>query len=108
MKQPLINETKTDCKVMVDGKTLDALIHLMEIRYGDKYTFWNAVLQMTDENFKKVGKSARQMTPELVELQLPDGRTGFLLITHWEAVSAEPPVLAGYSELAGVGKPNPE
>ncbi len=89
-------ESKIDCQISSGGQTIQALLHLIEIRYNERITFWNGVLELTDDQSAKLG----QLGPAPMGVTLPDGRKGFLHFTHGKLVG-------GYNEIAGVGKPNP-
>jgi hypothetical protein len=93
-----IVELKTDCQLQAPGKTVDALIHLVEVRYSETVVFWNGVLQLTKDNMVRLGNAPGGTMP--IGLVLADGRTGFLHITQGQSSSGD------YHELAGVGKPN--
>src|SRR5262249_18060329 len=92
------SELRTACKVRKGGRTVEAAIHLVEVRYCEDLVFWNGVCQFTGENMPRAEKLSRDALP--VEVILPDGRTGFLYIvqTHWES--------GARYEIAGVGISN--
>jgi len=90
-----ISETKTDCQLEHRGQTFNAMLHLIEIRYNDRIVFWNGVMQLTRDQLMRFGEPGDLP----VFVRLPDGRTGYLHLTHGN-------MTADYYELAGVGKPN--
>lgn len=92
-----ISEMKVDCKLKKDGQSIDAMLHLIEIRYNERLVFWNGVAQLTDDQVEKLGGPLKP--PVIVEVKLPNEQTGFLHLTHFRGTS-------GYFEVAGVGKPN--
>lgn len=91
-----IVDSKIDCQLLQDNRVIDALLHLIEIVYNERITFWNAVMELTDESARSLGVFDQHPT---LGVRLADGRTGFLEITHCTATGE-------YFELAGVGKPN--
>lgn len=90
-----VEETKTECRLEHEGQTLDAMLHLIEVRYNERITFWNGVIQLTTDQWKNLGDV--EHLP--LGVKLPDGRTGFLHVTHCN-------MRADYCEIAGVGSPN--
>jgi hypothetical protein len=85
-------QIKTDCKVTISGQSVPAFLHLVEIQYSSRITFWNGVLQVA-------GNLPGGGYPCVAGIALPDGRTGSLRLTHFD-------VQEGYLELAGSGSPN--
>jgi hypothetical protein len=89
-----ISESRIECELFVGTGIICALLHLVEIRYNERITFWNGVLRLTDDQARKVGVGQLP-----IAVKLSDGRTSFLLPTHWKDIS-------GYFEIAGVGRPD--
>jgi hypothetical protein len=92
-----VGDQKIDCQLLWKGHAIDVLLHLIEVRYSKRIVFWNGVAQLTMDDVAKLGEMQPDDPP--VEVRLPDGRTGFLYITHGR-------MEGGYFELAGTGKPN--
>jgi hypothetical protein len=42
-----VSEQKTECQFTKDGQTLNAVLHLIEVRYNARIVFWNGVAQLT-------------------------------------------------------------
>jgi hypothetical protein len=100
---PLPRQTKTDCKMVLKDGQIDAMIHLIEIQYNE-ITFWNAVLQVTTEDYLRFGDPDPPQFP--VEVHLSDGRKGRLHISHGRSISTDALTREGYHELAGTGHPS--
>ena len=75
-----VNELKTECRLKKDGQPLEAMLHLIEVVYNDRITFWNGVAQLTTDQVNRLGEMPAGQT--MVGVELSDGRTGFLDVTH--------------------------
>ena len=91
---------KTDCHLAAATGLVPATADLIEIRYSDRLVFWNAVISLTDDDFKLL--IAGRSSFDVVVMHLPDGRTGGLHVDYGVVASSE----YGYCEIAGTGKPN--
>jgi len=89
-------DLKTACQLWKDGQTMDAVIHLVEVPYSERIVFWNGVAALTDDDARSLG--ALQPGRSVVDVSLPDGRKGFLHVTHFHQPE-------GYFEPAGAGVP---
>lgn len=83
-----VNESKMDCKILQFGQEFDSVIHLIEIRYSDRITFRNGVLQVPSAAMQWEGMATG------LTLMLADGRKAEMTVTHFQIVS-------GYNEVAG-------
>lgn len=90
-----IVHTKCDCKLINQGRVVDAMIHLIEIHYSERVVFWNAVWSLTRDQIMRLGDLPLN---DMVEVELEDGRRGRLRVSQGR-VSGE------YSEMSGVGTP---
>jgi hypothetical protein len=91
-----VDDQKIDCQLTYKGQTVDTVLHLIEVRYSERITFWNGVTQLTEDDLETLREC--QMG-EMLTVRLADGRTGFLYVTQFR-------LEVGYSEIAGVGKPS--
>jgi hypothetical protein len=89
---------KIECHIAGVNGMIPAVADLIEIRYSERLVFWNAVILLTDDDYKKLitGRSSL----DIVVVHLSDGRTGGLHVDYGIAAAN------GYREIAGVGKPN--
>ena len=94
----LVTERKTDCQLTKDGQTIEALLHLVEVRYGERVVFWNGVWEMTAADVVKTGALAA--ADATFAVRLCDGREGSLTVTYRHAAP-------NYFQMAGVGRPSP-
>jgi hypothetical protein len=94
-KKMQVTESKTDCQIRSGDQSLNAMLHLIEIRYSERIVFWNGIFQITRDEMSRLGDVGKRP----VFVTLPDGRTGALHISYGNATS-------DYFEFAGAGQPN--
>lgn len=92
-------EFKSACRIEKDGREIKAFAHVIEVRYDERFVFWNVVLQLTEDEIVKLGTIG---PPSPVGVCLDDGRKGFLFLTHINMDFRG----EGHNEIAGVGKPS--
>jgi hypothetical protein len=89
---------KIDCNIVGVDRMIPAFIDLIEIPYSERLVFWNAVITLTDDDYKQLINGRSSL--ENVVVHLSDGRKGGFHIEYGVAASN------GYREIAGVGKPS--
>jgi hypothetical protein len=91
---------RTDaCQLKMKDSTLDAMLHLIEIVYDDRFTFWNGVMEIPVDKARMFGVLDQILDQRFtVGVRLSDGRKGYFDLTDVEMPGEN-------LQLAGVGAP---